>query len=218
MISHDVTGRRDRPDGTRRVSSSNSGETETPSKIIKGLHEVGTLRPPFSPTISSLPLPLPAMAQQSGHLKKLHAKIFRGQSTDDKEDGKPVRSSTDRNLNINIPNPVLTDSSQNGPVPPKMTKTDTNTTNRDDEDVDGRPFRVRLADKLGPDYHGTERFRLEQDDKRERHWKRWGPYLSDRQWVRGPPFRSDSALIDAHIGYRPRGLLCERGCLEPLSS
>ncbi|RDX44838.1 hypothetical protein OH76DRAFT_1537733 [Lentinus brumalis] len=123
------------------------------------------------------------MAQQSGHLKKLHAKIFRGQSTDDKEDGKPVRSSTDRNLNINIPNPVLTDSSQNGPVPPKMTKTDTNTTNRDDEDVDGRPFRVRLADKLGPDYHGTERFRLEQDDKRERHWKRWGPYLSDRQWA-----------------------------------
>ncbi|KAI0702938.1 Six-hairpin glycosidase-like protein [Cerioporus squamosus] len=123
------------------------------------------------------------MAQQSGHLKKLHAKIFRGQNADDKEDGKPARSSTDPALTINIPNPVLTDSSQSGPVPPKMTKTDTNTTNQTEHDVDYRPFRVRLADKLGPDYQGTERFRLEQDDKRERHWKRWGPYLSDRQWA-----------------------------------
>ena len=24
--------------------------------------------------------------------------------------------------------------------------------------------------------------RLRQDDKREKNWKRWGPYLSERQW------------------------------------
>ncbi len=65
----------------------------------------------------------------------------------------------------------------------------------DDEDADGGggtreggqgssiPFRDRLASKLGGDYDGAERYRLRQDDKREKHWKRWGPYLSDRQWV-----------------------------------
>ena len=24
--------------------------------------------------------------------------------------------------------------------------------------------------------------RLREDDKREKNWKRWGPYLSERQW------------------------------------
>ncbi|KAF5351655.1 hypothetical protein D9756_007739 [Leucocoprinus leucothites] len=45
------------------------------------------------------------------------------------------------------------------------------------------PFRQRLAAKLGTEYKGAERYRLRQDDKREKHWKRWGPYLSDRQWA-----------------------------------
>lgn len=47
----------------------------------------------------------------------------------------------------------------------------------------GIPFRDRLARKLGGEYKGAERYRLQQDDKREKHWKRWGPYLSDRQWA-----------------------------------
>jgi len=29
---------------------------------------------------------------------------------------------------------------------------------------------------------GAERIRLEEDRERERNWKRWGPYLPDRQW------------------------------------
>src|SRR6201995_5097269 len=29
---------------------------------------------------------------------------------------------------------------------------------------------------------GAERLRLEQDAKRQANWKRWGPYLSGRQW------------------------------------
>jgi mannosylglycerate hydrolase MGH1-like protein len=29
---------------------------------------------------------------------------------------------------------------------------------------------------------GAERRRLDEDTRRERNWKRWGPYLSDRQW------------------------------------
>ena len=30
---------------------------------------------------------------------------------------------------------------------------------------------------------GAERRRLEEDASRERNWKRWGPYLSERQWA-----------------------------------
>lgn len=45
-------------------------------------------------------------------------------------------------------------------------------------------YRDKLLDRLGPDYEGVEKYRLEQDEARERHWKRWGPYLSERQWVR----------------------------------
>jgi hypothetical protein len=28
----------------------------------------------------------------------------------------------------------------------------------------------------------AEFVRLDEDTRRERHWKRWGPYLSERQW------------------------------------
>src|SRR6202162_4228349 len=33
-----------------------------------------------------------------------------------------------------------------------------------------------------PDLAGAESERLAQDERRERNWKRWGPYLSERQW------------------------------------
>lgn len=29
---------------------------------------------------------------------------------------------------------------------------------------------------------GAEKKRLEEDVKRVKNWKRWGPYLSERQW------------------------------------
>ena len=29
----------------------------------------------------------------------------------------------------------------------------------------------------------NEEIRLEEDDRKERHWRRWGPYVSERQWV-----------------------------------
>jgi len=66
-------------------------------------------------------------------------------------------------------------------------------------------YRERLAKKLGADYNGVERYRLEQDDKREKHWKRWGPYLSDRQWVNTPPFPYILALMH-RAGYCARRL------------
>jgi len=52
-----------------------------------------------------------------------------------------------------------------------------------EEAMETVPFRHRLAKTLGEEYRGAERYRLIQDDKKEKHWKRWGPYLSDRQWV-----------------------------------
>ena len=124
------------------------------------------------------------MAQQNTHLKKLQAKIFRGQNdpVDSKDDGKAARPNTDSpSLTINIPNPVLNDSSQPAPAPPKNPKADA----APRPEQQARTFRQRLVDSLGADYTGAERFRLDQDDKKECHWKRWGPYLSDRQWVRG---------------------------------
>ena len=33
-----------------------------------------------------------------------------------------------------------------------------------------------------PDLAGAETLRLGQDERREANWKRWGPYLSERQW------------------------------------
>ena len=142
------------------------------------------------------------MAQQGAHIKKLQAKIFRsqaatpadgGSSNNDrqspKEDGKPARSNSgdSPSLTINIPNSALNDSSQPAHVPPKL-RTEPAPTH----DESARTFRQRLVDALGTDYHGAERYRLDQDDRKERHWKRWGPYLSDRQWVRR---RSRSLLV-----------------------
>ena len=30
--------------------------------------------------------------------------------------------------------------------------------------------------------HNAERQRIAEDARREKNWKRWGPYLSERQW------------------------------------
>ena len=54
-----------------------------------------------------------------------------------------------------------------------------------DSEAGFQTYREKLLDTLGSDYEGVERYRLEQDEAKERHWKRWGPYLSERQWVGG---------------------------------
>ncbi|GAA5832964.1 hypothetical protein JCM3766R1_000378 [Sporobolomyces carnicolor] len=33
------------------------------------------------------------------------------------------------------------------------------------------------------DFKSIEERRLEEDERKEKHWKRWGPYLSERQWA-----------------------------------
>ena len=119
---------------------------------------------------------------------KLFGKSTTAQSTpiDANIDQQQLSSSSERvdpssSLSINIPK---ANSSTNLEPPKKSSKLGS-------EDDDGpeattpplRTYRERLIERLGDKYKGVEKYRLEQDDKRERHWKRWGPYLSDRQWV-----------------------------------
>ncbi|KAK4693156.1 hypothetical protein P7C70_g8980, partial [Phenoliferia sp. Uapishka_3] len=33
------------------------------------------------------------------------------------------------------------------------------------------------------DWKSVEEKRLDEDEKKEKHWKRWGPYVSERQWA-----------------------------------
>jgi len=42
---------------------------------------------------------------------------------------------------------------------------------------------VRAAGQAASGDASAERRRLEEDTARERNWKRWGPYLSERQWA-----------------------------------
>lgn len=95
-------------------------------------------------------------------------------------------SSVRPGLSIEVPRPGPSES----PVlPTKVATKPTQTTpplgDEQQEPQDQyRTYRERLIDQLGAEYEGVERHRLIQDGKRERHWKRWGPYLSERQWVR----------------------------------
>ncbi|KZO93372.1 glycoside hydrolase family 63 protein [Calocera viscosa TUFC12733] len=43
--------------------------------------------------------------------------------------------------------------------------------------------RDRYRLKLGMEYKSVEHARLQEDEDKEFYWKRWGPYLSERQWA-----------------------------------
>jgi hypothetical protein len=80
-------------------------------------------------------------------------------------------------------------------------------------------YRDRLRQKLGSDYKTVEHYRLDQDGKRERHWKRWGPYVSDRQWVchRLSLFNRDTPADNSPLpGNRQGRLFWRRRCLGTL--
>jgi hypothetical protein len=64
-------------------------------------------------------------------------------------------------------------------------------------------YRDRVRQKLGSVYKTVEQYRLDQDSKRERHWKRWGPYVSDRQWVCRCLFRYNSEPCVYHLSRQP---------------
>ncbi|KAG8925776.1 hypothetical protein FRC01_009728 [Tulasnella sp. 417] len=69
------------------------------------------------------------------------------------------------------------------PATRKPTITSPPEVSQDVDDEQYQTYREKLLEKLGAEYEGVERYRLLQDGKKERHWKRWGPYLSERQWA-----------------------------------
>lgn len=119
----------------------------------------------------------------SASIKKVQAKLFRGEDSPKSQplDAKGSAGPGLKPLNIHIPKPG---SQPQGPnPPPKLNKQVPDDTSEPVDDEPTKLWRARLAEKLGSDYNGAERYRLDQDVKKERHWKRWGPYLAERQWV-----------------------------------
>ena len=165
-------------------------------------------------------------------VKKMQEKLFRrGESTPSPE---PQQQSdrAEPALTINIPKNKIPFPTQTQP-PPKL-KPAENVPKASAEVPQPKSYRQRLASALGTAYKGAEKHRLQQDDAREKHWKRWGPYLSDRQWVRTcylcvrdamPPsvfrffcFFACLSNVRCFAGYGPRGLFGKWRCLEPFSA
>ncbi|KAG8736977.1 hypothetical protein FRC12_017339 [Ceratobasidium sp. 428] len=108
--------------------------------------------------------------------KKIQNRIF-SQSTAGSEPG--AQSIADQGLTIDIPKPAA---APVAPQPlPKTTKAPAKPDEADEEDT--RSHRQKILDLLGTSYTSVEHYRLDQDGRRERHWKRWGPYLAERQWA-----------------------------------
>lgn len=122
----------------------------------------------------------------SGAIRKVQEKLFRSGNSppviDDSGTSTPRPPFVER---VEPPTPLTIEipkQTPSTPIPPPRKQADAEPKNGDDADTP-RPYRERLAQKLGRDYKGAESYRLDQDNEREKHWKRWGPYLADRQWV-----------------------------------
>lgn len=127
--------------------------------------------------------------------EQIRGKFFgSGRTNGDKtvDDPQISRSSSDVPLSIAIPKPAP----QPQPTPPPKRDAKADSSPGEEAAKDQRSFRERLVEVLGPDYHGAERYRLVQDNNKQHHWKRWGPYVSDRQWVRRLAFYTSSAKSD----------------------
>lgn len=114
--------------------------------------------------------------------KRIQGKLFRGESSGD-SDSDPAKAGS---LTIDIP----TNTHQTKSVQPLKTTKPAERVEADNDVPEGRytiSYRDRLLRRIGNEYRGAERYRLEADRKREVHWKKWGPYVSDRQWVRLSP-------------------------------
>lgn len=148
--------------------------------------------------------------------KKLQHKIF-GTPSSSIDTLRPSPSPSDPRLTINIPKPTPSPSL----VQHKKQVNETPKVSRS-AGVESNPknYRDRLTTQLESEYESVERHRLAQDERRERHWKRWGPYLSERQWVRDLPslFRFIALISDPTTGHCPRGLLGKRRRLDAFPS
>ena len=46
----------------------------------------------------------------------------------------------------------------------------------------------------GHSFLTAEEKRLEEDRNREKYWKKWGPYVAERQWATGNPPETQTHL------------------------
>ncbi|KAG8745427.1 hypothetical protein FRC10_008138 [Ceratobasidium sp. 414] len=110
--------------------------------------------------------------------KKIQNKIFSQSSTGSSEPN--AQPAADQGLTIDIPKPPA------APVAPQPLPKTTKAPAKPEEvytEEDTRSHRQKILDELGTSYTSVEHYRLEQDARKERHWKRWGPYLAERQWA-----------------------------------
>lgn len=113
-------------------------------------------------------------------LKKVQGVLFRGEPGVPKSLQPPADARGIPGLAIHIPKAASPAPTPN--PPPKLLKVPSGGSPK--ESSEWQPYRDRVFEKLGGEYRGVENYRLLQDEERERHWKKWGPYLSERQWVR----------------------------------
>ncbi|KAI0268624.1 Six-hairpin glycosidase-like protein [Gloeopeniophorella convolvens] len=116
------------------------------------------------------------------NVRSIQQKLFRAEAQGT-PGGVADSPKPDNPLTISIPKPSTPPSY----VPPKLSKpapaeSGTPPAAADAQDAP-RSYRDRLRQTLGAAYKTTEGYRLDQDGRRERHWKRWGPYVADRQWA-----------------------------------
>lgn len=139
--------------------------------------------------------------------EQIRGKLF-GNDKQKGGDNPLTRSTSDVPLSIQIPKPDPPSQSTQPPKLPNANKSDSSP--KPEHARDPRSFRERLVEHLGHEYHGAERYRVVQDDNKEVHWKRWGPYLSDRQWVRSASAPSCCGRIYARVASCPpdRGTCC----------
>ncbi|KAG2339761.1 hypothetical protein BDR05DRAFT_575336 [Suillus weaverae] len=129
----------------------------------------------------------------SDSIKSLQQKLFRGAED---TNGIQQAESRDPGLTIQIPKAEL---APPAPKPPPKTSKTVPGDLKIQENGSTKSYRQRLSESLGVDYHGVEKYRLLQDENRERHWKRWGPYLSDRQWATVREDYSDNGDAWSHF-------------------
>lgn len=49
------------------------------------------------------------------------------------------------------------------------------------------------------EYHTEEEKRLKEDHNRTKYWKKWGPYVAERQWATGKFWSFGEAHASARI-------------------
>lgn len=112
------------------------------------------------------------------NIRSIQQKLFRSDANNPQNSSDPPKS--DNPLTISIPKPATPPST----LPPKAGKPVPEAKGSPTQKEQAAPsYRDRIRERLGTSYKNVEQYRLDQDGKRERHWKRWGPYVSDRQWA-----------------------------------